>query len=298
MENFINCCAIDIVKANSIIKDVFINKNTKNFYHYIFIYINIVKSPNNSIINQLFDFMKSIVINVDSVILKPNISVYQNYRNIMNDITSRFLCDDFIKRLELFDIFNREQVMLWLKDELEDNAENDRYINYYMKYCKRLLPLDKVIQHMKNNDMYKIFGIRSLRSLLCKYIMDYGIDEFIEMLIERNKKTIKDIKVVSTENTLYESVFSYNMIKIVNQNNHNHIITPPEFEFTLNSKKNVYTNVELSIEDLMEIYNLYLVLSPYLGTYKENMEKYLNSVEDDYDDFNNENNIEIEYDSF
>lgn len=303
MESFINYCNFDVDKSNCIIKNVLNDKNTKYFYRYVFIYIHMIEFPRSDIMEQLFDIIKNVIVNVNSASLNPNISIYQNYRNMLFELTSRFLCEDFMKRLELFDIFDRDQIMTWLKDELEDNVKNDRYIKYYVNYCKRLISIDRIILHMKNEDLFKIFGIsvslnyRQSKIILSKYVLDNGIDELIDIFKEKNEFAIKNMKIVNTENTLYESIFSYNMTKIITQDGHNYIITPPEYKFVLSSKKNIYTNIDLSIKDLIEIYTIYIVLNPYFGTYKENIEKYLDSVEDDYYNFDDENIIENEDDN-
>lgn len=280
MESFINDCVIDVVNANAKIKDVLMGKY-RYFYNYVFIYIHLVKSPPKNIVPLLFDVMKDVINIIDSSILDPTITIYQNYRNIMSSITRRFISNDFRDRLELFNIIHHERVQLWLEDELEDNKNNDEYLMYYMKFCKRMLPIEKVLLNMEPH-FKKLFGIDMFsQSYIYDVIKNEGIDKFIDDLIERNRNHLRDVVIANEENTLFESIYSYPTIIILERNNHRYAITPPEFEFSIKSRKNIYTNEELSIDEVINMFILYSSLFPYLGTYRDNLNKYLDTSYDD-----------------
>lgn len=284
MKEFINKCVIDTVSANIQIKDI-INNDCRYYYHYIFIYIHLVKNPPKTIVQHLINAIKTIIDYIDIDALNPKISVYENCKLFIHDTTKRFISDDFNDRLELFHVYPSDKVKIWIKDELEDNKDDERYLYYYMMYCKRLLPLNKVIMNTPNDILMRIFG-NSYTLNIYDILREKDIDDVIEQLITDTKANMIETDLSNEENTLFESVYSYHSVIIIEQNNHKYIITPPEFEFTLTSKRNIYTNEELPFNVLMVIYTLYTCLYPYLGTYKENLERYLDSTsEDDMEEY-------------
>lgn len=276
IEEFKILCQKNENLATKFLKELFENRNQKYFYHFVFIYIELIDEFDESLSSEIIKFCSNIFRFVDMKFINPSLTGSKIIKNILYYISSTFL-GSFDDRLQLYDIIDNDIVTKWLEDEIVDyininNIMEDKYIKFFYNKCRHLLPL--YISLDLTLDYDKIIGFDK-NEINCNFLKDHSEEEFYQMIRNKNKEKYKDIKFNTEENILSNSIYDYGVIVKSEVNGVFYPITPAEFHFCIKNKKNFYTNTQLDEHTMWLINISCLYLYPYFGTIEENIKTFI-----------------------